>query len=68
MRSTRSYPVGGMTCAHCVAAVSGEVGKVRGVDQVDVDLETGIVTVVGDDLDDAAIGAAIDEAGYTVVG
>ena len=58
--------VPGMSCGHCQAAVEGEVSKVAGVDAVDVDLTTKLVTVVGDDLDLQAITAAIDEAGYAV--
>ncbi|MGZ4791820.1 MAG: heavy-metal-associated domain-containing protein [Ilumatobacteraceae bacterium] len=60
--------VPGMSCAHCEAAIKGEVGKVAGVGVVDVDLITKLVTVSGDDLDLQAITAAIDEAGYEVAG
>jgi len=60
--------VPGMSCGHCEAAVKGEVGKVAGVSAVDVDLTTKLVSVVGDQLDLAAITAAIDEAGYEVAG
>jgi copper chaperone CopZ len=56
-----------MTCGHCEAAVKAEVGKVAGVAGIDVDLDTKIVTVEGDQLDSAAIVAAIDEAGFEVV-
>jgi copper chaperone len=66
--SERTYDVEGMTCEHCVNAVSGEVGKVSGVSGVVVDLATKSVTVTGDDIDDAAVRAAIDEAGYEVRG
>lgn len=65
--STRTYPVEGMTCGHCVAAVTGEVSKVPGVSGVDVDLAAGTVTVTGEPIDDGAVRDAIDEAGYTVV-
>ncbi len=58
------YTVSGMTCAHCVAAVSDEVGAVPGVSSVVIDLDTKQVAVHGENLDDAAIRAAIDEAGY----
>lgn len=60
--------VPGMSCGHCEAAVKGEVGKVAGVSGVDVDLATKLVTVHGTSLDRAAVVAAIDEAGYEVVG
>jgi copper chaperone CopZ len=53
-----------MSCGHCKQAVSSELGDVAGVDSVDVDLETKLVTVRGHDLDDAALRAAIEEAGY----
>jgi len=60
----RTYRVEGMTCDHCVRTVSSEVGKVDGVQDVDVQLATGEVTVTGHTLDDAAIRTAIEEAGY----
>jgi copper chaperone CopZ len=56
-----------MTCAHCKNAVSEELGRVEGVLEVDVDLETKLVKVTGDRLDDAELRAAIDEAGYEAV-
>jgi len=59
-----SYSVPGMHCDHCVAAVREEVSAVAGVESVDVDLGTKLVVVRGDGLDDAALRAAIDEAGY----
>jgi copper chaperone CopZ len=58
--------VPGMSCGHCEAAVKGEVTKVAGVTDVQVDLDTKIVTVLGDGIDRAAVVAAIDEAGYEV--
>jgi copper chaperone CopZ len=65
--STRTYRVDGMTCGHCVNAVTGEVSKVTGVTDVNVDLDARTVTVSGETFDDAAIAAAVDEAGYTLV-
>jgi len=59
-----TYSVPGMSCGHCEHAVSTELQTVDGVESVDVDLETKLVTVRGHDLDDAALRAAIDEAGY----
>ena len=53
-----------MTCEHCRTAVSGEVGRVAGVQAVDVDLDSKLVRVEGTDVDAAAVVAAIDEAGY----
>lgn len=61
---TTTYSVPGMSCGHCVEAITGEVGKVEGVTDVDVDLDTKLVTVAGGDHD--AIVAAIDEAGFDV--
>lgn len=62
-----SYLVSGMTCGHCKAAVTREVSRVAGVSSVDVDLATKLVRVHGADVDDAAVRAAIDEAGYEAV-
>jgi copper chaperone len=62
-----TYRVDGMTCEHCRAAVSSEVAKVEGVDSVDVDLATKLVTVRGDQVQESAVVAAIDEAGYDAV-
>jgi copper chaperone CopZ len=64
MIETREYTVLGMSCAHCVSAVSDEVGSVDGVDSVEINLDTKVILVRGESLDDAAIRAAIDEAGY----
>lgn len=61
---TKTYSVPGMHCGHCKAAVTRELEGVAGVEGVDVDLETKLVTVRGEELDDAALVAAIDEAGY----
>lgn len=60
----QSYKVEGMTCHSCVAMVSEEVGEVAGVDAVQVDLDSGMLTVQGDNLDEDAIRRAIVEAGY----
>jgi copper chaperone len=66
---TTRYAVKGMTCEHCVSAVSAEVGGIDGVSGVDVDLATGAVTVTSAAaLDDSAVREAVDEAGYEVVG
>jgi copper chaperone len=64
---TETYTVTGMTCGHCVSSVSSEIGKIDGVSDVQVDLSSGIVTVTSQQpLDDAAVRAAVDEAGYEV--
>lgn len=61
-----TYSVPGVSCAHCRAAITAEVQNVDGVDAVDVDLDAKRVTVTGTALDDAAVRAAIDEAGYDI--
>lgn len=61
-----TYPVPGISCEHCCAAIVGEVTQVAGVSSVDVDLSTKTVAVAGTGLDDAAVRAAIDEAGYDI--
>lgn len=67
--ATTTYRVDGMTCAHCVAAVTTELTALPGVDDVAVDLEAGTVTVSGtSSIDEAAVGAGVREAGYTLVG
>ena len=65
MSSTRTFTVSGMTCGHCVASVTEEVSGIPGVEDVDVVLETGAVTVTSaEPVDDAAVQAAVEEAGY----
>jgi copper chaperone CopZ len=64
MTTTLTYTVPGMHCGHCEASVKEEVSAVEGVESVDVDLDTKLVVVHGEGLDDAALRAAIDEAGY----
>lgn len=59
-----SYTVPDMSCDHCTQAVSFELERVDGVESVTVDLDTKRVVVRGEALDDAALRAAIDEAGY----
>jgi copper chaperone CopZ len=56
--------VPGISCAHCVDAVEGELKAVAGVESASADLETKLVTVRGSALDDASLHAAIAEAGY----
>lgn len=66
---TRTYRVIGMTCAHCVSSVSTEVGDLAGVSDVRVDLAGGTVTVASaQPLDDDAVRAAVNEAGYELAG
>ncbi|GAA0408700.1 heavy-metal-associated domain-containing protein [Micromonospora gifhornensis] len=66
---TTTYQVQGMTCGHCVSAVSGQVGALSGVTDVTVDLPAGRVTVTSEQpLDENAVRAAVDEAGYELLG
>jgi copper chaperone len=65
--STASYTVVGMTCGHCVNAVTEEVSTVPGVTTVDVDLASGGLTVTSaEPVDERAVRAAVEEAGYEV--
>lgn len=65
--STSTYTVSGMTCGHCVSSVTEEVSAVPGVTDVDVDLASGGLTVTSErPVDDAAVRAAVEEAGYQV--
>jgi copper ion binding protein len=67
--STATFTVTGMTCGHCVSAVTEEVSQVPGVTAVDVDLASGRLTVTSDaPVDDDAVRAAVDEAGYELAG
>ncbi len=65
---TRNFVVPGITCGHCVAAVTEEVSAVPGVTNVVIDLSTKVVAVSGSALDDAAIREAMVEAGFDVAG
>lgn len=64
MSATLTYTVPGMHCGHCEAAVTAEVSAVEGVESVAVDLDSKLVEVTGELLDDGAIREAIEEAGY----
>ena len=65
MSVTSTYTVTGMTCSHCVQAVTSEVSALPGVSAVEVDLASGAVTVTSAaPLADAQVRAAVDEAGY----
>lgn len=62
----REYQVTGMTCGHCEASVREEVEQVEGVESIEVSAQTGRLVVTGL-VDDAAVLAAVDEAGYSAV-
>jgi copper chaperone len=67
MTVDRTYTVQGMTCRHCVASVREEVSEVAGVQAVEVDLDSGRVTVSGAGFGDSDVVAAVEEAGYVVI-
>ena len=62
----RTYIVEGMSCGHCKLSVTEEVEEVRGVQAVEVDLPTQELRVRGEDVEDAAVRAAVEEAGYRI--
>ena len=63
--AVETYEISGMSCQHCVQAVTSEVTKLGGVARVDVDLGAGSVTVESEPaLDRAAVATAVDEAGF----
>ena len=65
--TTETYTVTGMTCGHCAASVTEEISEIEGVENVDVVVETGAVTVTSTaPLDHAAVQAAVEEAGYVL--
>ena len=65
--NTTTLAVSGMTCSHCVAAVTAELSKLDRVTQVQIDLATGLVTVDSDQpVDLATMTAAVEQAGYAV--
>jgi copper ion binding protein len=67
--STETYTVTGMTCGHCVTSVTEEVSALPGVSDVQVELETGTVTVTSDrPVGEDEVRAAVEEAGYSLAG
>ena len=64
MSENVTYSVPAIHCAHCAMSIREEVSEVEGVEDVAVDLDTKLVTVSGHELDDTALRAAIEEAGY----
>jgi copper ion binding protein len=63
--TTSTYAVTGMTCEHCVRAVSEEVRRIEGVSDVTVDLPSGALTISSSGpVEEAAVAAAVEEAGY----
>ena len=67
--TTSTFQVQGMTCGHCVSAVSSEIRRLSGVSEVAVDLDNGKVTVIAEQpLAQDDVRAAVEEAGYELVG
>jgi copper chaperone CopZ len=67
--TTATYTVVGMTCGHCVSAVTEEVAQLPGVTAVDVDLASGGLTVTSEaPVDESSVRTAVEEAGYEVAG
>ena len=64
MSEVKTYSVPAMHCGHCKAAVMNELKTVSGVEDVAVDLDSKLVVITGAGLDDTALRAAIEEAGY----
>lgn len=64
----KTYRIEGMTCGHCKAAVEKGIGAVAGVATVEVDLDAGRARVVGDGFTDPDVVAAVDDAGFAVLG
>jgi copper ion binding protein len=63
--ATSTYAVTGMTCEHCVRAVTEEVRRIQGVADVTVDLATGALTISSSQpIEEAAVAEAVEEAGY----
>lgn len=68
MSTTATYTVTGMTCGHCVSSVTEEIQEIAGVAGVQVELESGAVTVTSaEPVDAAAVRTAVEEAGYQLV-
>jgi copper chaperone len=64
-----SFAVAGMTCGHCVSAVTSELSKIPGVSEVEVDLASGTVVLASEaPVPVEAVASAVDEAGYQLVG
>jgi len=72
MAAAATYTVSGMTCGHCVAAVTEEVSKLEGVEQVTIDLvpdgDSAVTVTSAAPLEEEIVRHAVDEAGYDVTG
>lgn len=62
------YQVTGMTCGHCEMSIREEVGEIAGIEDIQVSAQTGRLVVSGpEEIDDAKVLAAVEEAGYSAV-
>ncbi|MGI8461489.1 MAG: heavy-metal-associated domain-containing protein [Solirubrobacterales bacterium] len=68
MTETRTFKVDGMSCGHCRESVIDELSDLNGVTEVEVQLESGQVSVRGDGFSDEEVRNAVAEAGYAVTG
>jgi copper chaperone len=64
MTESITFSVPAIHCEHCAMSIREEVSEVAGVNEIDVDLDSKLVTVRGRELDDAALRRAIEDAGY----
>ena len=64
MSESVTYTVPAIHCAHCAMSIREEISEVEGVEVIDIDLDSKLVTVSGRELDDGKLRAAIEEAGY----
>ncbi|MFT4215318.1 MAG: heavy-metal-associated domain-containing protein [Microbacterium sp.] len=66
--ATTEYQVTGMTCGHCEMSIREEVSEIAGVEDIQISAQTGrLVVTAASEIDDAAVLAAVDEAGYSAV-
>lgn len=66
--AANEYQVTGMTCGHCELSIREEVGGIAGVDHIQVSAQTGkLIVTASEDIDDTAVLAAVEEAGYSAV-
>ncbi|GAA2446389.1 heavy-metal-associated domain-containing protein [Agromyces soli] len=66
--TANEYQVTGMTCGHCELSIREEVGELAGIQEIQVSAQTGrLVVSSADEIDDAAVLAAVEEAGYSAV-
>ena len=63
----RTYTVTGMSCGHCALSVREEVAELTGVEQVEVELESGRLSVTGAGFSDDEVRQSVRSAGYALV-